>query len=1072
MRRSSRSRLGFPNMMKNAVTVAGACALGLSFLPACGGGGGSDDGFSGRMDVAVVTNGFGDVLPYRIRKVDPSTTFPAQPEETLQITSKQILIDNVTTNNPVLPPAQFETSAVLPSNLPGNHFFAVTFTRPVDIDSVMDPSPGAQSNFGLSGTITLVEIDPNTGGSTPIPVRVFLNGQTYAGTPVANPDTGASEVPLQTWVTLENGKPTVNPAIDNDVDGTADGLGFPGTQGDFNGQSDLVSPRTMVFVVDRDGDLTTHEAFPGGGRTLKLRISTAVRAVGGEPLVRQAVAATTVGTDTITPEVATSPPPTQLPVITPGQGLTDIDPMTNITVQFTEPVQPLTVGSLPDGNSPLLSAAVGVTFGPSTSPVTVPFTAEPVSALDLTTYELVPTFNFPGNGTAAQSCGTFSRVDVVVNAGQVSDLTGLLNVQPAQTFFVTGEGPGVVNVPVTPDTIYVGRGGAVPGLSIIDLNGFGGGTGNPTYDVLNPVVEGNSNYPNNPNVALNGPGLIPMLPSVGQCTLDGGSAGVFTLSVDSQLNDRVVRAPIVTSVGDMMLGHSLDGTFNNGPFPFGCQSLGGNQCAFDGIKSISTVPNVDGEIPVPFNNAVNSISAGENLSNWAPHPNPPRINFPPLCGSPFLASQEPTSVDSVAVNLLVPGTNPFGTPSANIPPSTLLSPEQNAFFQGPSAPGVPIQNCTPYSLRQQVGHYLYMIDRGRREVLVLNSNRMTVIDRIATPDPTSLAMSPNLDLLAVSNQTADQVTFIDINPASATFHEIVRAVSVGRRPRGIAWEPGNEDILVCNESDSSVTIISALTLLPRKTVRTNLDRPFDVAITPRQDRIRANFGFQRNVYFAWIINRSGTLALFESGPNGIAGWGYDDVIGVSSEVFQNPKAIQPDYVDLRSGCWVVHEGPINPATGASGPPGIGAVTNYGIVSAQNGQITLTAATSSLRDLDIGVFASIGASGEFSGVPVDVAFDNMRHFAGLPNYIMDFSAGNPLQINGKGIVRLVPPGNLRRTTTPAFMFVAVPAPFQGSGVVDVIRIDGSNFRQDTNPFQPGVQSIPVPDVTVLMDYFRQ
>jgi hypothetical protein len=378
-------------------------------------------------------------------------------------------------------------------------------------------------------------------------------------------------------------------------------------------------------------------------------------------------------------------------------------------------------------------------------------------------------------------------------------------------------------------------------------------------------------------------------------------------------------------------------------------------------------------------------------------------------------------------------------------------------------------------MRQQVGHYLYVIDRGRREVLVLNSNRMTVIDRIATPDPTSLAMSPNLDLLAVTNQTADQVTFIDINPSSATFHQIVRSVSVGRRPRGIAWEPGNEDILVCNESDNSVTIISALTLLPRKVVRTNLNGPFDVAITPRQESACGGcitFGFRRNVYFAWILNRSGRLALFESGPNGIAGWGFDDVIGVSSEVFQNPKAIQPDYVDLRSGCWVVHEGPIDPLTGAAGPAGVGALTNYGVISAQFGQITLAAGTTPLRDLEIGVFASVGGSAELSGVPTDIAFDNMRHIAGVANKFTNFSAGNPVQINGRGMVRQPPGLNIRQTTTPTFMFVAVPNPFQGSGVVDVINVDGTIRREDTNPFLAGVQSIPVQDVTVLMDYFRQ
>ena len=60
--------------------------------------------------------------------------------------------------------------------------------------------------------------------------------------------------------------------------------------------------------------------------------------------------------------------------------------------------------------------------------------------------------------------------------------------------------------------------------------------------------------------------------------------------------------------------------------------------------------------------------------------------FPPLCLSPYIGGQEPTSIDTtlVAVNLLVPGPFPLGLPP--IPPQGLLVKEQNNFFQGPSAP--------------------------------------------------------------------------------------------------------------------------------------------------------------------------------------------------------------------------------------------------------------------------------------------------------------------------------------------------------------------------------------------------
>ena len=1063
--------------MKNipAIGFLGATSL---LLAACGGGGDGSGGASA-MDVQLVSNGFGELLPHRVQRLDQATGQPAEPVEVLAITDKSTLIANVTTGNSILPVAQFLETAVLPSGDDGNHFLQVTFTRPVDIGTVLDPAPGAQANSALTGSITLVATDPTTGTSTPIQVRVFLNGQTYAGIPVVDPDTGTSQVPLQTWVTLVDGKPTAT-GIDNDGDGFADGLGFPGTEAPFSGMSQLISPNTLVFVRDEDNNLRTYETFPSGA-TIKLRISRSVRDVNGDAIARQALASTTVGTDNGQPEIATTPPPAQLPLITPGQGDTDVDPMTPIRIEFTKPVQPLSVGSFPDGTPPVLSASVRLTFGPASATVVVPFTAEPVSVFDLSTYEIVPSFNFPGEGPDELQCGVFNTVTVTANPGQVRGLNDLTNILGAQTFFETGEGAGIVNAPVVPDAVYIARGGAVPGISILDMNGFGAGTGNPTFDPQNPALEGNSNYPNNPNVALQGPTLIPPLSSTGSCTIDGGSAGVFTLTKDSSLQDLVARAPVVTSVGDMMVGHSLDGTFNNGPSPFGCQSGGGNLCAIDNNKVVNATLNVDGMTPVQPGQFSSIQFGAENLSCWAPHPNPPPIVFPPLCTSPFLGAVEPTSIDTSTggvtgiptgiTNILGPGNSPFAEPATGTPAGSLFTPEQNSYFQGPSPPmpGAPLANCSFFMIRQQVGHFLYTIDRGRREVLVLNSNRMTVVDRIAVQDPTSLAMSPNLDLLAVSNQLADQVAFIDINPGSATFHQVVQQTSVGRRPRGIAWDPSNEDILVCNEGDNSISIISATSLQVRRVVRNSLDRPFDVAIVPRQ----VNQGFLRNTYFAWILNRSGRVGFFESGPNGVNGWGFDDVIAVSSETFQNPKAIQPDYVNLNGGCWIAHEGPINELTGQEGSAGVGAISNLIIESALTGQLPLNSPqlfqNPTARDMQLGVAASVGED-VLSGIPVDIAFDNWRHIAGFPNVFNPYSSGLPLQLNGKGIVRATPA--IRRTSTPSLLLVAVPNPFQGSGVIDVVRLTGSLVRQDTDPYQPGTQSVAVPDVALLMDFFRQ
>ncbi len=687
------------------------------------------------------------------------------------------------------------------------------------------------------------------------------------------------------------------------------------------------------------------------------------------------------------------------------------------------------------------------------------------------------------------ACGVFNRVDVTVNSTQIVDLAGNANSLPATTFFETGEGPGLINAPVAPDAIYVAAAGPQPGVSVIDLNGFGQSTGNPTFDPASLMFqEGWSNFSYNPNVRLQGSLLLPAL-QVGSCTVDGGSAGVFTTTKDSNLDDLLASSPILQGASDMMLGHALDSSFNNAPAPFGCQAGGGNLCALDGRKLFQVMQGGPNTLipatPLVLNNPILNTQIGaENVISFAPHPNPPPLQFPPLCVSPYIGGQEPTSIVVVLPppstppppgyvnglglrNLLVPG-DPFGNPAGGLPPSGLLSPEQNSWFQGPHAPQAQPSLCTNYLIRQQVGQFLYVVDRVRREVVVFNSNRMTPIERIDVPDPTSLAMSPNLDFLAVSNQSVGLVTFIDINPASSTFHSRVKTTVVGSGPRGIAWEPGNEDILVCNEQDSTLSIISAFSLEVRKTVSSQLNQPFDVVITPRQ----TGFGFQRNVYFGYILNRNGGCTIYESGPNAVNGWGYDDTIGRAPYNFRQPKSLQVDPLALTSAVWILHEGEINVQTGQSAPAGTGAASHLEILSANLGQLPLPPGLAPhMRSMTMCVNVSLGTS-VLSGIPVDLAFDDQRNYGGLVNFTTSFSAGSALPINGKSLVRVVG-GTPANTCEPKYMFVAVPNPTFGSeGVVDVVDIGGGFNRVDVNAFQPGVQSVPMPGVVSLANYFRQ
>ena len=111
------------------------------------------------------------------------------------------------------------------------------------------------------------------------------------------------------------------------------------------------------------------------------------------------------------------------------------------------------------------------------------------------------------------------------------------------------------------------------------------------------------------------------------------------------------------------------------------------------------------------------------------------------------------------------------------------------------------------------------------------------------------------------------------------------------------------------------------------------------------------------------------------------------------------------------------------------------------------------------------------TGAISGVPVDIAFDDLRSLSGLPNTFTPFSSGSPIPINGKQLVRGSCPVVVKNNE-PRYMFIAVPNPTVGTGLVDVIRIDQGFTRVDTNAYHTGVQSIPALNVQIVMDYFRQ
>jgi hypothetical protein len=1020
--------------------------LGMTLgLGACGGGGGSS---TQEMDLIAVSNGFGLLLPHQVLRLDGTG---APTTELVAIRSYADLLDNVTLANPVRPVTQWPGAAVLPDGTAGNHYLYAEFSASIDVTSVLSSDPDLQAGAGLNGGIAVQAGDPATGERVAISGRAFVGGRTYAGTAAGSP----AQLPLVQWVALDesSGLP-----VAVEIEGQFPGLGFPGTEGASSvGAATLLSERTLVFVVDGDGDLRTHETFPAGHQ-IELRAGAGVRSSQQEQLLHVALASATVGPDSLPPEVALTPPPQSVPFVEPPYGAIDVDPATAVTLHFSEPVQPLSVGALPTGPPPPLSSAVQLRFGPATLQTSVPFTALPASPYDFSTWVLTPVFAFPGSGPSFAQCGTFSTISIDVAPAQVRDLADLpppnaggnTNGLPAASHFTTGEGPGLVNAPVAPDVIYALRQGALASVSVIDLNGFGQSTGDPTFDfTYSSFPAGNSNFPNNPNLKLQGATLSPPL-SPGTCTVDGGSSGVFSLTRDSSLDDRLLRGPLIETAADLMIGQPLDLVFHNGKDSGGCQAGGGNVCAINGFK----------------------VNDGGNPVQFAPHPNPPPLRFPPLCVQPYIGGAEPTSVVSPGGNFLFPG-DPFGKPDLGIPPSGLLSSGGNTGFLGPDSPATPLNACAKYVERQQIGHFLYLIDRARREVVVLNSNRFTVLDRITLPDPTDLAMGPNLDFLAVSSQKANSVAFIDIDPNSSSFHKVIKTTQVGAGPRGIAWDPGNEALIVCCEGDGTAMVLSAFDFNVRKVLKNALTKPFDVAITQRQ----LGFGTNRNVWFGWILNRNGELAIYESGPSGINGWGFDDVIGIAQSKFEQPQRVAVDVLDLRGAVWIAHQNALAPDGSPSGLQG-GAISNMVIESSSAGILILGAAfgNPAFRQMNVKLLGSLG-SDILTGVPTDIALDDMINVSLLVNLKPPQGAGVPKATNGKALVRGEVLNNFAtgfaiRAKTPEFLFLAIPDSSEGAGAVDVIQLGSSLTRFDVDPYQSGTQSVPVSGVRHLCDYWRQ
>jgi hypothetical protein len=1024
--------------------LASAAALAAASLSSCFGGGGSSNvdpsATASAFFIEEVNNGFGRLLPHVVHAVDPLTGAVSS-DQLVEIRSMDDLLTNrPSETNPVLPPATWPTSAIVPSisQAEGNHFVVVRFSRSLQIDSVLDRTAGGLSNNGLTGALQVVAYDPLTGYSEQIEGRGFIDGKTYFG----NPPT------LERWVKKDGRNHVLATTVTRDGVDVKPGTGFPGTDigsadGSFQNAGSNLSANTFMFVVDTDGDLSTYETFPAG-RVIRIVISDSIFSKDGRQLQDSGVATSTVGADLDSP----------LPLLDGVAGNIVTEPI-NLAIDvtcdqaihfyFSESCQPYSVGPLPSSVPPALSNEFTVEFLPGVPPgfpppgqrVTLPFTVLPVSPYDMTQFVVEPVVAFPGGdpqGASAQAFVTYfqnAATDLFLNNDPNTLATDEI------TFEISGECPGLVNVPVAPGAIYLASngGGTTGGIRVLDLDGFGQGTGDPTHNYADPFFDVGdiSKFPFNPNVTSpQAQNMFPPL-SADPTTLAGGSAGVFTLAKDSTLNSQLVTGSTVGTVADMMLGHPLDLLYNN----FECLSGGQNLCASAAFQTH------------PLNTA--GVFPGNSISH-TPHPNPPRIQLSPSCYAPLIMNEEPTTaLQPNVVNLLLPG-DPFGNVGGAGPSGLLTTVQHYAGFFGPAPANT---TCPTFTLRQQVGHMLYVLDTNSNRVVVLNSNRMTVIDTIPVSDPADLAMAPDLNTLAVSNKGTNTITFIDTNPKSPTFHTKIKVTSlvdqaknqVALGPSEIVWQPDDEDILVVCEGSNSMAIVSSNSLEVRK-ILTGVQQPRLLSVSNRD----VGFGFQTGLYYAIVVAQDGSTTIFESGPDGVQGIGFDAFIGIPAlqgqSGFDSATAIQPSPNSFFHGSYIAHR-----------KNGIGTISELHLDNAPFGQRSLALngfnPDPNFRNKEFALnrqFTNVLSSSS----AVDLAFDDLSNYGGMTAVTSQYTGTRTIPHSAKSLVRAL--GGSITVSQPEYIFVA-----NSNGKLDVLSL-----RTGT-PFVPAIN---VPGLQVLCHFWRQ
>ena len=448
--------------------------------------------------------------------------------------------------------------------------------------------------------------------------------------------------------------------------------------------------------------------------------------------------------------------------------------------------------------------------------------------------------------------------------------------------------------------------------------------------------------------------------------INEGSSGFETMARNSFGSEFLADLTKVANVRDIILGDFLDTVYFDTENPF-AQSAGHR--TYNTPAQTGVVNNTVADPPLP---------------------NPPPLRFPvglnhtlvrfdqnDLTAKPFLIDGSevfnsdnfvsyddgtgvaPIATSSQALIQLVPSYNPSNPNAFDVPPlpsAGFPSPfaEDNGqlvkFVQtGPlpetsttgaivltSLNQAALNSAHPgglvapiYETRQQIGNFLFVTDGINKKLHAINSNNMKIIQSLKLPDPYGLALTPDLEVLYVSNEGDSSVSAVDVDPRSATFMTEIARIKVGQGPRAIAVTPDNEDVFVLNRIGNTISIIDVPTNSVRRTVtQSGINRPEDVALGLRE--VAGGPAFQSGTYHGFISNGGGdNLLVFEGGPSGQAGIGFDNILGTIKPNepatlgqpvllgMDNPRGLVYDPVAPLDafagtvGCFVAHQDPVS-----------------------------------------------------------------------------------------------------------------------------------------------------------------